>query len=360
MKSKRLLGLLVVLAFTVVSVVGCFNAAAASTYVEVPDYLPEIGTILLDDDFQGSSVSDKNYINTDYTYGCLNGYMATVNSSNALQIVSLITEGTNKFLKFGKSVYVKTRSKGSVAGDKFVIYFEVMPNMSTSGLKGFNICFGNNKKALRVIFSDSTGNATTCKFFVTDEANANNPLTSGTNIVSKTSFAKVALVLEKVNVDGEDKAILSEVYLNDAKLKLASKAPNTYLANNWFSASSSGNTVYIGNFSEKNIFSMDNVLAYVAATPTTCLKNINLTSKTLDVQNVDGTALTGKLIVAGYDASGNLVGVKSDVAVNAAASTTSSVSFTLPEGSASSYKFFVWDGLDNCTPCLEQVQVSAE
>lgn len=239
-----------------------------TTKVTKPSYLPEIGTLVFDDDFEESYVTTTNYINSDYAYSCVNSYSSMKqDSTNTPPTYGLMTSTDNtKYVAFNIWGRAKSKITGAVNSDKFVVTFDFMPPASASG-KGFNIYFDatNSSSSLRLIFTTADDNNYKMTLSSTSTTSGT-VLSSNSNVtVPIGAFSKLSCVLEKVTVDGADKAILSEAYLNDTKLDLADDIATRYLAGNWFTSTTNA-LVGIGNFSLAG-FGLDNILAYAPAEP---------------------------------------------------------------------------------------------
>lgn len=91
----------------------------------------------------------------------------------------------------------------------------------------------------------------------------------------------------------------------------------------------------------------------------TGFESVNLTDATLKIRNGSSAALTGKLIVAAYDSSDNLVNaVVNATDISAPVDLSSTMQYTLPTGDGISYyKFFAWDDLTNLTPLFSQATI---
>ncbi|MDD6482967.1 MAG: hypothetical protein PUF72_00095 [Clostridiales bacterium] len=226
---------------------------APTAQVAVPSYLPKVGTLVLDDTFENSTVSGSNVTNT-YQYG-FNSFSHDTSDSKAY---GLMTSENNKYGVFAKSAKPASKITGPVDSDKFVVSFDV----KASAKGGFNIYFGGNtsKLALRLwfdIYDDAHW-----KLHLYDINNSwNDRFTENPYPVPKDAFVKVSVVCQRVNVDGVDKAILSEAYVNGEKLSLVSNTNTKYLETNWFSTASGGSPVAIGNFTVAG-YALDNVIAY--------------------------------------------------------------------------------------------------
>lgn len=225
------------------------EAEIPTSQVTVPSYLPKPETLILDETFE-NSVEANSKVTNSYTYGFkeFSGKLATL--------------GNNKYGAFNQ--YAKPASKiiGSVDSDKFVVSFDV----KASAKGGFNIYFGGNTKdlALRLWFDEYTGDDSNDSNWKLYFCNGGDPYKSRfaeSSPVPKNAFTKISVVCKRVNVDGEDKAILSEAYINNVKVNLLSGTDTKYLTTNWFSTAPGNSPIALGNFTVAD-YALDNVIAY--------------------------------------------------------------------------------------------------
>lgn len=222
---------------------------AATSQVTVPSYLPKPGTLILDETFE-NSVDAGSKVTNSYTYGF-----------KEFDTGRLTTSENNKYGVF--NAYVKPTSKitGPVDSDKFVVSFDVM----ASAKSGFNIYFGGNTSdfALRLYFDEyTTGDDSNWKlYFCNDGKEHYKSRFAESSSVPKNAFTKISVVCKRVNVGGVDKAILSEAYINNAKVNLLSGTDTRYLTTNWFSTAPGSSPITLGNFGAAG-YALDNVIAY--------------------------------------------------------------------------------------------------
>ena len=221
---------------------------AATSQVTVPSYLPKPGTLILDETFE-NSVEAGSKVTNSYTYGF-----------KEFDTGRLTTSENNKYGVFVAYARPTSKITGPVDSDKFVVSFDVM----ASAVGGFNIYFGGNTKdlALRLYFDKyTTGDNSNWKLYFGNSGDHYKSKFAEGSPVPKNAFTKISVVCKRVNVDGEDKAILSEAYINNEKVNLLPGTDTKYLTTNWFSTAPGSSPITLGNFSVAD-YALDNVIAY--------------------------------------------------------------------------------------------------
>ena len=223
------------------------EAEIPTSQVTVPSYLPKPETLILDETFE-NSVEANSKVTNSYTYGFkeFSGKLATL--------------GNNKYGVFNQFAKPVPKITGPVDSDKFVVSFDVM----ASAKGGFNIYFGGNTSdylALRLGFDTYTDDDSNWKLYFGNSGDAYNSRFAEGSPVPKNAFTKISVVCKRVNVDGVDKAILSEAYINNVKVNLFSNTETRYLTTNWFSTAPGRSPIALGNFGVAG-YALDNVIAY--------------------------------------------------------------------------------------------------
>lgn len=223
------------------------EAEIPTSQVTVPSYLPKPGTLILDETFE-NSVEANSKVTNSYTYGF-----------KEFDTGTLTTLGNNKYGAFNQYAKPESKITGPVDSDKFVVSFDVM----ASAKGGFNIYFGGNTSdlALRLWFDEYTGDDSNWKLYFGNSGDAYNSRFADGSPVPKNAFTKISVVCKRVNVDGVDKAILSEAYINNVKVNLLSGTDTKYLTTNWFSTAPGRSPIALGNFTVAD-YALDNVIAY--------------------------------------------------------------------------------------------------
>lgn len=284
-----------------------------NTQVKVPSYLPNIGTLVLDESFESSAVSGSNVTNN-YQYGFKDFAKGTTTSGVEY---GLMTSENNKYGVFNQ--YAKPASKitGPVDSDKFVVSFDV----KASAKGGFNIYFAGNTNtlALRLWFDTyadtDTANSNNWKVYLCNDSNAYNTRFAAGYPVPKDAFTKISVVCQRVNVDGVDKAILSKAYINGAELSLLSGTDTRYFATNWFSTPSGSSPVALGNFSVAG-YALDNVIAYAPLKFEVNNAEISSDGSSAVITFSDTIGNIGSATVIAIDALGNTVSSQLSAAGN--------------------------------------------
>lgn len=228
------------------------DESEVTTKVQKPAYLPKAGTIIVDESFDSSAVSGSN-VTTGYQYGLKDFAQDTAGD--------LVTDGENKYGKFMQWGKVYSKVTGPVASDKFVVSLDA----KSSAAGGGNIYFGSNMEtlALRFVFSEITNDTDNWLLYLCNGSDYYNTRFAVGTTVPRNAFTKISVVCKKVNVEGVDKVILSEAYVNNLQLTLLDGTDTRYLASDWSLTPAGTSTVKIGNFStEDGAAALDNIIAY--------------------------------------------------------------------------------------------------
>ena len=279
-----------------------------TTQVAVPSYLPKVGTLVIDESFESSTVSGSTVTNN-YQYGFKDFAKGTTESGVEY---GLMTSEDKTYGVFNQ--YEKPASKitGPVYSDKFVVSFDV----KASAKQGFNIYFGGNTSTLALRLWFDTYDDSHWKLHLYDINDSwNDRFTESPYIVLKDTFVKVSVVCQKVNVDGVDKAILSEAYVDGTKLSLVSNTNTKYLTTNWFSTASGSSPVAIGNFGVAG-YALDNVIAYAPLKFEAKNAEISSDGSSAEITFSDTIGNIGSATVIAVDALRNVVNSQLSVAGN--------------------------------------------
>lgn len=330
MKSKKILGLLLVVTLLSATVFGTASvfAAGAQTNVKLKSYMPPVKTIFVDDDFENRGdvgTSLKGNSATD-TYGTA-GIEGTVEGDT-----------TNKYVKVGsdwKSIMPKTDIYGSIRNaKKLVVSLENKHDDSTANKAKFQIQL-NETTALAFEASSPSGYNKNELYNV--KLGTQN---IATNIgLDKTTWNKIYIVMErdedvakvtKILIDGTDKS-----YDGKITIPLPQKLPSTW----W------GNTkipVRLRTVATDNCF--DNVLVYEPYD--VYMTDLNVESRTAKIVNDGSSAVTGNVFIALYDNDKNLLAAKeasTELNVPAGGSQPVSLDGTFGHENAKTAKIFFWN-----------------
>lgn len=334
MKSKKILGLLLVVTLLSATVFGTASvfAAGAQTNVKLESYMPPVKTIFVDDDFENRGdvgTSLKGIFATD-TYGTA-GIEGTVAGDT-----------TNKYVKVGsawKSIMPKTDIYNSIRNaKKLVVSLENKHDDSTANKAKFQIQL-NETTVLSFEASSPS------RYKKNELYNVNIIGTSITppitNIgLDKTTWNKIYIVMErdedvakvtKILIDGTDKSY-------DGKITIP--LPQT-LSGTWW-----GNTkvpVRLRTGAADNCF--DNVLIYEPYD--VYMTDLNVANKTAKIVNDGSNTVTGNVFIALYDNDKNLLEAKeasTELSVPAGGSQTVSLDDnTFGHENAKTAKIFFWN-----------------
>lgn len=331
LKSKKILGLLLVITLLSASVFGSINVFAASgdTHVALESYMPPVKTLFVDENFENRGdvgTSLKNVAST-YTYGTA-GIEGTIEG-----------DATNKYVSVAsawKSIFPKTDKYDSIRNAKtLVVSLSNMNTDTTANNAKFTIQL-NETTVFLFEASSPTAYPTKNEIY--------NISVNGTQIatdvgVKDTTWNKIYVVLERVKdsayvrkilIDGTDKAFYGKTFT----------LPDTALNDNWWGTKT---PVRIRTGAATNCF--DNILIYEPQT--VYFKDVTQAGLTI-VNDSSSEPVTGNLFLALYDTDGNLLTANpygSDVTVAAGESQTitAPTGITYPEGIAKA-KIFYWNG----------------
>lgn len=224
------------------------------TNVTRPTYLPEVGTIIVDENFETSTATGST-VTSDYQYSLKDFTQDT----SASPTYGLVTEGANKYGKFNIWGKIYPKGTGPVDSDRFVISLDAKCSVEN----GFNIYFAGNTTdlALRLWFENYADDANKLRLFLLSGKTTDTKCAEA-KLVNKNEFIKISVVCKKVNVNGVDKAILSEAYINSDKLTLLDDVNTRYFTTNWFSTAEGTWPVAIGNFTVAGAAALDDILVY--------------------------------------------------------------------------------------------------
>lgn len=251
------------------------SAEDMTTNVKAPSYAPAVGTVVLDDDFDSSSLSG-NTMTTTYANGC-----ASVKNINSMGSVG----GGNNYPITKAWAKFASNSKTTTNSDRLVVTLKIKaPDTLTTVVKyhaGFNCSATTNCSLLftysPVKESDKVDNYEN-KYkveLVTRGIDSNSTsgytekyLTKEPIYALKSDFTKFTIVMDKkLNSDNETYgAYVSELYLNDENIGVWPDSASCPLYSNWWSANSADtstekNSFWMGN-SDTAGWAVDDLLVY--------------------------------------------------------------------------------------------------
>lgn len=354
------------------------------TRVAKPSYLPEVGTAVLDEDFESTSLytsTSATYVHSNYENGAAS-YSITHDATDAKNY-GLVGTADNNYIKANQWQVIKSAGKGAVDSDRFVVSFDFMPpeaaethtnnGAETNAYAGtvVNICFGGNytgvtgnSPVIRLIFEKSN-NATSARFRINHKKDeVSTYLSNYTNNVPFDTFSKFSCVFDTVTVDGVKQAYLSKAYYNGTEISLSVDSPESYYTPHWSSVDATLNTIYIGNFgiptSYTNVvykgMNYDNFLAYLPATASTAVSGA-ITGTLAADETLTGTITNlpaqDAYAILAYYGDKQLLGL---TILSNGAGTITIPSGTLPTDAK--VKLIAID--KNLTPLMPAVQIPAE
>lgn len=332
MKSKKILGLLLVVTLLSATVFGTASvfAAGAQTNVKLESYMPPVKTIFVDDDFEnrgdvGTSLKGKPATDTYGTDG-IEGVVAG--------------DATNKYVTVTdawKSVMPKTDKYDSIRNaQKLVIAVENKHSDTNSNSAKFSIQLNATTAILFEASSPSGYNKNELY-----NVNIIGTSLSFTNIgLNKTTWNKIYIVMErdgdvakvtKILIDGTDKSY-------DGKITIS--LPQT-LSGTWW-GNDTKVPVRLNTRAANNCF--DNVLIYEPYD--VYMTDIDAAERTAKIVNDGSSEVTGNVFIALYDNDKNLLAAKeasADLSVPAGGSQTVSLDKAFGHDNAKTAKIFFWN-----------------
>lgn len=357
LKSKKLLGLLLVITLLSASVFGSINVFAANvtTNVALESYMPPVKTLFVDENFEDRTVDSA----------------VTTSGTNEYSIKGIDSTGekaqiaeaeNNKYVKVNKQYvgfYPTDDKVDSIKNaKKLVISFD----NSGSGVKNkFSITLGDSGVTVVIFESSNTNN---------QQYNIKIGSKTYTNIGEKaanktTSWNKIFVVLtkeydeetsayyaylDKILVDGKDLSIWDKGN-NATQIVIPEKIPANALGANWWDCTKT--VRFAANTEESTSLQsyFDNILIYEPQT--VYFKDVTQTG--LTIVNDSSEPVTGNLFLALYDTDGNLLAASPydsgvTVAAGSSQTITAPTGITYPEGIAKA-KIFYWNGTNLAPLC---------
>ena len=337
LKSKKILGLLLVITLLSASVFGSINVFAASvtTNVALESYMPPIKTLFVDENFEDRGdvgTSLKNVPST-YTYGTA-GIEGTIEGDATNKYVSVASEWKSIFpktdnyesIRNAKTLVVSLKNKNTDNSVKFTLQLseQTVLSFEPSNPKGYN----KNELYNIIAYTTDTTDTTDGKKTIALSAGLDN--TTWNTIYVVLERVENSAYVRKVLIDGTDKT----VYKKDFAI------PEAPLKYNWWGTST---PIRFRTSTPTNCF--DNILIYEPQT--VYFKDVTQAGLTI-VNDSSSEPVTGNLFLALYDTDGNLLTANpygSDVTVAAGSSQTitAPTGITYPTGVAKA-KIFYWNG----------------
>mgnify|MGYP004522585091 CR=1 FL=1 len=387
MKSKKILGLLLVVTLLSATVFGTTSvfAAGAQTNVSLESYMPPVKTIFVDDDFENRAVGSEIKSDSAYTNGTttISGWDNT-NKKNVYATV--LGDETNKYAKinFGYSDIKPKADRMTALKDakKLVITLDnkfVAPTDETTFAKYSSQieirCVDPSKTTstlpiVRIEGARKNGTTTneyyTIKYYKMGSTSAT---TLAGNIGKyNTDWNKIYLVLSKEYDEATSKyyAYIDKVMIDgitgnpwgeSATIDIPEKVPaNALRADWWTDGTKPFSIVAASTITDTNEMYFDNVLIYEPYD--VYMTGIDAVNKTVKIVNDGSDAVTGNVFIALYDENKNLLAAKeasTELSVPAGGSQTVSLNDeTFGHENAKTAKIFFWNKLSLAPLCAAE------
>lgn len=349
MKSKKILGLLLVITLLSASVFGSINVFAANvtTNVALESYMPPVKTLFVDDDFQNRAVGevvttvdeekapyDKQTIGIDTT--------KPINAAQVNNTSNIYVDYTTAYGRIDCCNKIISTS----TPNNLVISFKA--NIEDAASNAYLLLrFGSKNPAKAFMFQKSSNGTMLIKKYKNSDASSTDSIKAGISAVN--GWIDIAMVLEK----GANSAVLKKFFVNGSDVDITGKTVEFPADCNWWKASTtSGETVTAINIQSSAVnLKVDDILIYEPQT--VYFKDVTQTG--LTIVNDSSEPVTGNLFLALYDTDGNLLmanpydsGVT--VAAGSSQTITAPTGITYPTGVAKA-KIFYWNGTTLATIC---------
>ena len=376
LKSKKMIGLLLVVTLLSATVFGTASvfAAGAQTNVRLESYMPPVKTVFVDDDFENRTVGSEIKTASNYDAGtqAISGWDST-NKKNVYASVS--GNDTEKYAKIEyKYSNIRAKSDKDEAiknAEKLVITFDnkfVAPttettyNNYTSQIEIRCVDPSKTSSTLPIVrFEGARKSGTekndyfTVKYYKTGSTTATT--LAGNLGTYNTEWNKIYLVLSK-EFDTETKeyyAYIDKVMVDgitgtpwnvSGSFDIPEKVPANALRSDWWS---NGTVAPItisaaSTITETNEMYFDNILIYEPYD--VYMTDVNTTDKTVKIVNNGSTNVSGKVFLALYDNDKNLISATettNELTVAAGENHTVTLEGEIPTTGAAKAKIFFWN-----------------
>lgn len=339
MKSKKILGLLLVVTLLSATVFGTASvfAAGGETNVTQKSYLPPVKTLFVDDDFENRKVG-KNF--KDFEEG-KSEYSKPVQLVQSGIEVAKDSESSNKYAKYtaGYQRIELCKKVLSTTAKKLVVSFSV--NNDETGGGYYFLRFGNNAATRAFMIQRNSTNGTS---YVKRINSAGNKVDIASNIKPVNGWITYAFIFEK---SADNSTVLKQMFCNGTAVKLAGEDDMKLQPDcNWWSDPVSENKVYAINIAENSTagLKIDDILVYEPYD--VYMKDANIADKSVTIVNDSAAAVSGKVFLALYDENKNLVYATEytgEVKVPANDSLPVALNAEINVPNAKSAKIFFWD-----------------
>ena len=341
MKSKKILGLLLVVTLLSATVFGSVSVSAAGgeTNVTQKSYLPPVKTLFVDDDFENRAVGD-DFEAFEEGKSKYSKPVQFVQSGNIKVAKDL--ESGNKYAEYTAGfqrieLCKKVLSKPETA-KKLVVSFSV--NNKETGGGYYFLRFGNHNdtRALQIQRNSTNGTSYVKKF----GPKSGDKVDIVSNIEPVNDWITYAFIFEK----SDDTTVLKQMFCNGTAVDLAGKDMKLQPDCNWWSDPVSANSVKAINIGGNSTagLKIDDILVYEPYD--VYMKDANIVNKSVTIVNDSAAAVSGKVFLALYDENKNLVYAteySGEVSVPANGSLPVVLTGDIDAPTAKSAKIFFWD-----------------
>ncbi len=352
MKSKKILGLLLVVTLLSATVFGTASvfAAGAQTNVKLESYMPPVKTIFVDDDFENRTVDGEvapvaegepgyraNQIKEADKAGA--GFTAKKENDN----IYAYNDAQYKTIRVCDKVI-------STSADRLVISFKFNVNTRATG-ENFMLRFGNSNSARALMFQWSSKNRVVIYKFITDPTTSSGYNTQWLYNIDETAsktWIDLTLVLIKSGSGDSAVAKIDKMLVNGTEANISADARELMADCNWWKNVSDTaeklNAINVGN-AKGTGYMFDDILIYEPYD--VYMTDLNVANKTAKIVNDGSNAVTGNVFIALYDNDKNLLAAKeasTELSVPAGGSQTVSLDDnTFGHENAKTAKIFFWN-----------------
>lgn len=352
MKSKKILGLLLVVTLLSATVFGTASvfAAGAQTNVSLKSYMPPVKTIFVDDDFENRTVDGGV---APVAKG-EPGYRANqIKEADKAGAGFTAKKENDNIYAYNDMQYKTIRACDKVistSADRLVISFKFNVNTRAVG-DDFMLRFGSSNSARALRFLWTSKNRVEIYKFITDPTTSTGYNTQWLcNIDATASKTWIDLTLVLIKSGSGDSAVakIDKMFVNGTEAKISAGADELLADCNWWKNVSDPteklNAINIGN-AKGNGYMFDDILIYEPYD--VYMTDIDAAERTVKIVNDGSNAVTGNVFIALYDNDKNLLAAKeasTELSVPAGGSQTLSLDDnTFGHENAKTAKIFFWN-----------------
>ncbi len=331
MKSKKILGLLLVVTLLSATVFGSVSVSAAGgeTNVTQKSYLPPVKTLFVDDDFENRTVdalASAQPSNAAYQYPIGS------RSGTGIKIAQESDEAANKYAIYNNGWQtVECDSENLANANSLVVSFRTLISAGTGIVK---IRFSSTGPA--IFFQKLSNGKIQIKSYKSSSAADDKAINTVTVSGNGTDWVDCSVVFEKTR---EGLVRIKSLFVNGEKIKEDPEANMTlYDGCSWISAKNVG----IQATAAKT--QIDDILVYEPYD--VYMKDANIADKSVTIVNDSDAEVSGKVFLALYDENKNLVYATEytgEVKVPANGSLPVVLTDEIDVPNAKSAKIFFWD-----------------